>query len=141
MCDRTSPDAAAVPSRGRMWARVGRMLVVVMAALGLFSANAPSCCTLDQAHHVHHHHAAAGTPCPDDDDGGGCGDLPHHSECCDEAVALWARTVDGYDPLHATAATVVVLPVAPRLPSRPAPPPSLRVPCGGDRVALCVLRI
>ncbi|WP_433217682.1 hypothetical protein [Microtetraspora malaysiensis] len=139
MCDRTSPDAA-VPSRGRMWARVGRMLVVVMAALGLFSANAASCCTLDQAHHIHHHHVTAGTPCPDDD-GGGCGDLPHHSECCDEAVALWARTVDGYDPLHATAATVVVLPVAPRLPSRPAPPPSLRVPCGGDRVALCVLRI
>ncbi|MGI5491517.1 hypothetical protein [Microtetraspora malaysiensis] len=140
MCDRTSPDAAAVPSRGPIWARVGRMLVVVVAALGLFSVNAASCCTLDWGHHVHHHHVAAGTPCPDDDDGG-CGDMPRHSECCDEVAALWTRAVDGYNPLHVTATAVVALPAAPRLPSWPASPPSRRVPCGGDRVALCVLRI
>ncbi|MFF4773696.1 hypothetical protein ACFY05_12630 [Microtetraspora fusca] len=138
MCDRTSQDAAAVPSRGLAWARVSRMLVVVVAALGLFSVYAASCCTLDRGHHVHHHHVAAGTPCPD---GGSCGDLPHHSECCDEGAALWSRALDGYDPLHAAAPAVVVLPVAPRLPSRPAPPPSLRVPCRDDRLALCVLRI
>ncbi|WP_067178110.1 hypothetical protein [Microtetraspora niveoalba] len=127
-----------MPSRDPVWARLSRMLVVVAAAIGLFSVYAASCCTLDQAHHTHHHHVAAGTACPD---GGTCGDTSHHSECCDETAGLWTRAADGHDPLLATAPVVAVMPDAPRPTARSAPPPSPRVPCRGDRVALCVLRI
>ncbi|MEV0973493.1 hypothetical protein [Microtetraspora glauca] len=138
MCNRTFRGASAMPPGGPAYARLSRMFVVIVAALGLFSLYAASCCTLDQGHRGHHHHVAAGTDCPD---GGACGGSPHHSECCDESAGLWTRAVDSHDPLHAEVAVVPAVPVGPRPSVRSGPPPSLRVPCRGNRLALCVLRI
>ncbi|GLX00938.1 hypothetical protein Misp02_50240 [Microtetraspora sp. NBRC 16547] len=130
---------AAMPPGDPAWARVSRMLVVIVVAIGLFSVYAASCCTLDQGHRGHHHHVAAGTDCPDGD---GCDDPPGHSDCCDESAGLWTRALDAHDLLfHAEAAVAVAVQVVPRPSVRSVPPPSLRVPCRGDRLALCVLRI